>query len=86
MEEIEVLIPEDKNEQKQIARVLNVFDRKIENNLKLNDYLSAQAAKFERTSISPDMSLGSRASLYSASLRDSTSDLLAHLPKAAFVL
>ena len=40
MEEIEVLIPEDKNEQKQIARVLNVFDRKIENNLKLNDYLT----------------------------------------------
>ena len=41
MEEIEVLIPEDKNEQRQIAQILDAFDRKIENNLKLNDYLSA---------------------------------------------
>ena len=40
MEEIEVLIPEDKNEQRQIAQILDAFDRKIENNLKLNDYLA----------------------------------------------
>jgi type I restriction modification DNA specificity domain protein (fragment) len=40
MEEIEVSIPEDKNEQIQIAKILDAFDRKIENNLKLNDYLS----------------------------------------------
>ena len=41
MEEIEVAIPEDKNEQRQIAQILDAFDKKIENNLKLNDYLSA---------------------------------------------
>ena len=40
MEEIEVLIPEDKNEQRQIAKILDAFDRKIENNLRLNDYLA----------------------------------------------
>ena len=40
MEEIEVLIPEDKNEQRQIAQILDAFDRKIQNNLKLNDYLA----------------------------------------------
>ena len=40
MEEIEVSIPEDKNEQIQIAKILDAFDRKIENNLKLNDYLA----------------------------------------------
>lgn len=40
MEEIEVVIPEDKNEQRQIAQILDAFDRKIENNLKLNDYLN----------------------------------------------
>lgn len=41
MEEIEVVIPEDKNEQRQIAQILDAFDRKIENNLKLNDYLAS---------------------------------------------
>lgn len=40
MEEIEVAIPEDKNEQRQIAQILDAFDKKIENNLKLNDYLT----------------------------------------------
>lgn len=40
MEEIEVVIPEDKNEQRQITQILDAFDRKIENNLKLNDYLT----------------------------------------------
>lgn len=40
MEEIEVAIPEDKNEQRQIAQILDAFDKKIENNLKLNDYLN----------------------------------------------
>lgn len=43
MEEIEVVIPEDKNEQRQIAQILDAFDRKIENNLKLNDYLAETA-------------------------------------------
>lgn len=43
MEEIEVAIPEDKNEQRQIAQILDAFDKKIENNLKLNDYLAETA-------------------------------------------
>ena len=53
MEEIEVAIPEDKNEQRQIAQILDAFDKKIENNLKLNDYLASIGESiWKETSIS----------------------------------
>ena len=41
MRQIEVLIPEDSNEQEAIARILGSIDGKIETNIRINDYLAA---------------------------------------------
>ena len=41
MKNIDVFVPEEKEEQKRIAHILSSIDEKIENNNKINDNLAA---------------------------------------------